>query len=125
MSVIKPLIDTLPFIKFSDRAVGNRFKAALESIDKDFDELERLDQEYEPGSEAEAALEELAKEVEDAVEHIEEDEELEEKKHQLEAQEAEDKEDEIVVELEEDEENEVIDLDAEEPDPSEVEDEEN
>lgn len=87
-SEIKPLIDALDFIKFTDRSIGNKFTLALKALDIDLQEAEGGP--YEPSTEAEQALNELSLEIVDALEKAaEEDEEKED-------------EDELEVELEED-----------------------
>lgn len=61
-SEIKPLLNALQFIKFTDRAIGNRFTEALHELDKDMDE-----ETYEPSPAAESAYKKLAEEIEDAI----------------------------------------------------------
>lgn len=61
-SEIKPLLDALPFIKFTDRSIGNHFTKALIELDKDL-----TAEEYEPDSAAQAAYDGLKEEIEDAL----------------------------------------------------------
>lgn len=104
---IKPLIDALDFIKFTDRSIGNKFTAALKALQIDLQEAEGGP--YEPSTEAEQALNELAVEIADALEKLEEEEEIKE----------------VVVEAtKEEEEEKIIDevLKAEDEDEDELED---
>lgn len=61
-SEIKPLLDALPFIKFTDRAIGNAFVKALQELDIDL-----TSEEYEPDPGAEAAYARLHEEIQDAI----------------------------------------------------------
>jgi Mn-containing catalase len=75
---IQPLIDALPFVKFTDRAVGNAFKAALKGLDKDAEEGEYL-----PSAETDKLYESLSNEVKDALDQLAESEVEEEDKKEL------------------------------------------
>lgn len=66
ISEIRPLIDALDFIKFTDRSIGNKFTEALKALELDLQEAEGGP--YEPSTEAEKAFNELAVEIADALE---------------------------------------------------------
>lgn len=102
---IKPLVDALDFIKFTDRSIGNKFTIALKALQIDLQEAEGGP--YEPSTEAEQALGELAAEIADALEQLEEEDEIKE----------------VVVEAEkEDEEEKIIDEVLSEEEKEELED---
>lgn len=105
---IKPLVDALDFIKFTDRAIGNKFVAALKALQADLRDAEGGP--YEPSSEAEEALTELSIEISDALEKLEEEEEIKEeiadKLEDAELDDEDDDEDEDLEEIETSEEDE-------------------
>lgn len=96
-SELDPIMDAMAFVRFTDRAIGNKFEAALKELKRDLDEGT-----YEPSNDSEQALKALRLEVDDALEKL--DDETVTVAANVEAEE--EVETEVVVELEDENENE-------------------